>query len=76
MDDEQWRVQVDRRTCIGSGLCTAIAEGHFTLDEGRSRPTAEVIAPEEAVLDAAEFCPVEAILVRAAGTRTVLAPQP
>ncbi|MQY04665.1 ferredoxin [Actinomadura macrotermitis] len=76
MDGRRWRVQVDRRTCIGSGLCTAIAEEHFALVEGRSRPAAEVIEPDDAVIDAADFCPVEAILVRTTDTRTVLAPQP
>jgi ferredoxin len=76
MTDQQWRTSVDRDTCIGSGMCVGIAPAHFTLDDGHSRPLAEFIDPADAVLDAAESCPVEAILVRAAGSGKVLAPEP
>lgn len=72
---EQWHVTVDRGTCIGSGVCTGTATGHFTLVNERSHPAAEFIDPDDAVLDAAESCPVEAILVRAAESGEVLAPE-
>jgi ferredoxin len=75
MAEEKWRIGVDRRTCIGSGLCIGLTPDHFEFVDGRSSPTAEVVAPDDVVLDAAEFCPVEAILVRAEHTGTVLAPQ-
>jgi ferredoxin len=76
MTEQQWRVTVDRGTCIGSGVCIGTAAVHFSLVGERSQPAAELIAPDEAVLDAAESCPVEAILVRAADTGEVLAPEP
>ncbi len=73
---QQWRISVDRDTCIGSGICAAMASAYFTLDDDRSRPITEVVDPQEDVRDAAESCPVEAILIRAADTGEVLAPEP
>ncbi|MEV7923657.1 ferredoxin [Kitasatospora sp. NPDC088779] len=59
-----WRIEVDGRRCIGSGVCTSTAPGRFTIDDTRrSRPTAGEIAPDERVLDAAFTCPMEAISV-------------
>ncbi|MBO3741358.1 ferredoxin [Actinoplanes flavus] len=75
MTEQRWRIQIDKRTCIGSGLCIGISPDHFRLVDGRSEPRAESVTPDDLVLDAAEFCPVEAILVRAENTMTILAPQ-
>jgi ferredoxin len=73
--DECWKVTVDRDACIGSGICVGTAPDHFRLDDSRSRPVAEVVGPDEILLDAAESCPSEAITVYdAAGRR--LAPEP
>ncbi|WP_067895718.1 ferredoxin [Nocardia vaccinii] len=72
---DQWRISVDRETCIGSGMCTGTAAAHFTLVNGYSSPVAESADPDESILDAAESCPVEAILVRAADSGKVLAPE-
>src|SRR5215475_8927854 len=36
---------------------------HFRLDDGRSRATREGIEPDDIVLDAADTCPAEAIIV-------------
>ncbi|WP_374982696.1 ferredoxin [Streptomyces fradiae] len=69
-----WRIEVDRLGCAGTGLCLGTAHGRMRLDGGRARPVDEVIDPDEAVLDAAETCPMEAITVRDAGTGRVLAP--
>ncbi|MEU1685374.1 ferredoxin [Micromonospora sp. NPDC005707] len=59
----EWRLHVDPTRCIGSGICAGVAPGHFVLVDGLSRPVAERIAADEAVLDAAESCPLEAIIV-------------
>jgi ferredoxin len=75
MGDLRWRVAVDRDTCIGSGICAASAPDHFTLEDDRSRPLAELVEPEDVVIDAAESCPVEAIVVTDAATGERLAPE-
>ncbi|MFI5778366.1 ferredoxin [Nocardia sp. NPDC051570] len=75
MSEQKWRVTVDRDICIGSGMCVGTASNHFTLVDGHSTPTSEVIAPDDTVADAAEYCPVEAILIRAADSGEVIAPQ-
>ncbi|GDY31461.1 ferredoxin [Gandjariella thermophila] len=75
MGELRWRVGVDRETCIGSGICAATAPNHFTLDADRSRPLAELVEPDDVVIDAAESCPVEAIAVSDASTGERLAPE-
>jgi ferredoxin len=72
---DQWLVSVDRETCIGSGMCTGTAAAHFTLVDGYSTPVAESVEADESIIDAAESCPVEAILVRAAESGQILAPE-
>ncbi|MCP3783511.1 MULTISPECIES: ferredoxin [Micromonospora] len=59
----EWRLHVDPTRCIGSGICAGVAPEHFVLVDGLSRPVAERIAADESVLDAAESCPLEAIVV-------------
>ncbi|MCP2339297.1 ferredoxin [Actinomadura rupiterrae] len=73
-DDAEWRVEVDASTCIGSGMCESLAPAAFRLAGARSRPTRDRTRPDRDVLDAAEACPVEAILVRGAATGEILAP--
>jgi ferredoxin len=64
-----WRVRVDTRRCISSGMCVGIAPERFRLDEQRqSRPVSELIEDDEAVRDAAASCPVEAISLTDAQT--------
>jgi ferredoxin len=63
-----WRVTVSD-TCIGSGVCAGTAPRHFALGEdGRSHPLTSPIAADDAVLDAAASCPMEAIAVDDADT--------
>ncbi|MDU0293405.1 ferredoxin [Saccharothrix longispora] len=69
-----WTVGVDRDTCIGTGMCTSTAPARFRLVDGLASPVDESVEPDDAVLDAADSCPMEAILVRdSAGS--VLAPR-
>ncbi|GAA0233038.1 hypothetical protein GCM10009527_031970 [Actinomadura nitritigenes] len=70
-----WLIEVDGRTCIGSGICAGTAPGHFAVVDGTSRPVRDEAEPDDRALDAAESCPVEAITIRAEGTGEVLAPQ-
>ncbi|MER5262885.1 ferredoxin [Actinosynnema sp. NPDC002837] len=70
----EWTIEVDRATCMGTGMCTSIAPDHFRLDGGTATPVKPEVEPDDAVVDAAESCPMEAILVRSSDG-TVLAPQ-
>ncbi|GLU48774.1 ferredoxin [Nocardiopsis ansamitocini] len=70
-----WNVSLDRGVCIGSGMCTGAAPDHFEFDfdDGMARAVAAEVAPDDSVVEAADACPVEAILVRSADG-TVVAP--
>jgi ferredoxin len=69
-----WRVTVNN-SCIGSGGCIGIAPRHFRLDEDdQSHPVEAEVAPDDAVLDAAATCPMEAILVINADSGEVVDP--
>ena len=64
-----WRVSVDKKLCIGSAMCVAIAPDRFVLDEQqRSGPAEAEIDPDELVRDAAASCPSEAISLVDDGT--------
>lgn len=71
----QWQVSVDSGRCIGAGTCAGTAPRHFTLVDGRSRPTAERVEPDEDAAAAAELCPVTAITIRDP-SGAVIAPEP
>ncbi|MGC4835091.1 ferredoxin [Micromonospora vinacea] len=70
-----WRIAVDTRRCIGTSICAGTAPEHFRLVGGLSAPLADVVAPAEVILDAADSCPVEAITVHDATDNRLLAPQ-
>jgi ferredoxin len=63
-----WRLTVND-DCINSGSCLGVAPKRFALgDDDRSHPTSALIEADEAVLDAAASCPMEAIRVYDAET--------
>ena len=65
-----WNIAVSP-ACIGSGVCEGTAPRHFAVGpDGRSRPLATPIDPDDAVLGAAASCPMEAITVTDAETGT------
>jgi ferredoxin len=69
-----WRLEVGD-VCIGSGVCAGTAPRHFRLgDDHRSYPVDSPVEPDEAILGAAESCPVEAILVTDADTGETVEP--
>ncbi len=70
-----WLIEVDGDTCIGSGMCVGTAPEHFDLETGVSRPVSPGVEAADEVIDAAEFCPVEAIMVRDAADGRVVAPE-
>ncbi|MEY9847362.1 ferredoxin [Streptacidiphilus sp. MAP5-3] len=66
---DRWHVEVDRGVCISSGFCANSAPEAFRLDAARqSHPREDELDASEAVLAAAESCPVEAILIQLAET--------
>lgn len=71
-----WRISVDPQRCLGSGSCAAAAPSHFSLVGDRATATGTLVAPDDAVIEAAELCPVEAIQVYDAVTGDQLAPPP
>lgn len=65
----RYRIHVDQDACQGSGLCAGIAPEHFKIgSDYRSHAVHEVVDADDDVLDAAECCPLEAILVTDADT--------
>jgi ferredoxin len=69
-----WKITVSP-DCIGSGVCAGTAPRHFALGpDGRSHPLASPVEPDEAVMDAAISCPMEAIAVADADTGTPIEP--
>jgi ferredoxin len=71
---DQWRVDVDRGTCIGSGICASLAPVAFALGADRvSRPVRAEVGEDLAVVDAANCCPVQAITLTELTTGRVVA---
>ncbi|MFJ2863330.1 ferredoxin [Kitasatospora sp. NPDC087314] len=64
-------VRVDRDRCIGSGMCALSAPGSLALGaDGLAEPVAEYAAGgaelTEALTEAVDFCPVEALTLHSA----------
>ncbi|MGH3437156.1 MAG: ferredoxin [Sciscionella sp.] len=72
---EAWRIDVDRETCIGSGVCVGNAPDRFRFVDDKSQPVRSVVGVNQSVLDVAESCPVEAITVTDLQSGRVLAPE-
>ncbi|WP_046731302.1 ferredoxin [Streptomyces humi] len=72
---QRWKVAVDKRVCVRTGLCAASAPEEFELDEGgQGHARSETLPASELVLEVAESCPIEAISVRDADTEERLFP--
>ncbi|MEU9985424.1 ferredoxin [Streptomyces sp. NPDC048045] len=66
---DRWHVEVDRSVCIGSAQCVHHAPDGFRLDTARqSHPAEADTDASEQVLEAAEGCPVEAIMITLVGS--------
>ena len=75
-DGRRWAVDVNRLSCMGSGMCVGSAPDFFQLTRGRAELLSQQgIAPDDAVLDAAESCPAEAITIRDAADGSLIAPE-
>lgn len=69
----RWRVEVTT-DCLGSGLCVIAARRSFHLVDGHSRTRHGEVEPDEAVIAAAELCPMNAIRVFDADTGAEVGP--
>ncbi|MFE4263638.1 ferredoxin [Streptomyces sp. NPDC056883] len=74
VNEQRWALSVERTQCQGSGVCVSIAPGHFELRGGRAQPVRPLVEADEAVLEAAETCPMEAVFVRESTSGRQLAP--
>jgi ferredoxin len=69
----RWRVEV-ATDCLGSGMCVVAASRYFHLVDGHSRAQHRQVEPDDAVLAAAELCPINAIEVFDADTGAEVIP--
>jgi ferredoxin len=68
-------VTVDPDICVGNAMCRAIAPDVFVeTADGQSEVADQTGATEAAILEAAAYCPVGAILVVDIDTNETLAP--
>jgi ferredoxin len=58
-----YRITIDRSLCSGFGSCVELAPGIFSLDAGGKAAAVVVDTDDPAVLDAADSCPMGAIVV-------------
>ncbi len=69
------RITVDHNVCVGNAMCELFASNTFALNDDRQSMVANPEGdPEEKVLEAAENCPVSAIIVEDAETGERLFP--
>ena len=59
------RAIVDRKTCVGCGICADNCAAVFQMDDGVAKVIADDVAIGDAddCREAAESCPVEAITI-------------
>ncbi|WP_326560829.1 ferredoxin [Micromonospora sp. NBC_01796] len=74
MATTRWRVSVNPNACVSSGNCVSIARGRFELTDDGARPRAELLDPDDDVVEAAETCPMEAIRIIDVTDNSVVAP--
>ena len=69
------RIRVDHATCVGNAMCEAIVPKVFRLNNNRQSEAVDPAGDSvEKILEAAESCPVSAILVEDAETGEQLFP--
>jgi ferredoxin len=72
----KYKIEIDRDACVGDGLCVDEAPDTFEMDD---EDIAVVINPagddSEAILDAAQACPSDAIILHDAETGAKVWPE-
>jgi ferredoxin len=69
------RVRVDHLLCVGNAMCETFAPNVFQLNDDRQSEAVNPAGdPEAQILEAAENCPMSAIIVEDADTGEQLFP--
>jgi ferredoxin len=69
------RVRVDHLLCVGNAMCETFAPNVFQLNDDRQSEAVNPEGdPEAQILEAAENCPMSAIIVEDADTGEQLCP--
>jgi ferredoxin len=69
------RVRVDHNLCVGNAMCETFAPHVFRLNDDRQSEAVDPAGdPFEQIMEAAESCPMSAILVEDAETGEQLFP--
>lgn len=69
------RVRVDHHLCVGNQMCETFAPNVFRMNDNRQSEAVNPEGdPEAAILEAAENCPMSAIIVEDAETGEQLFP--
>ena len=72
---QKLRVWVDHTACVGNAMCESIAAHTFRLNDNRQSEAVDPAGDSvEKILEAAENCPVSAIVVEDAETGERLFP--
>jgi ferredoxin len=59
----RYRIVVDDKVCIGTSQCTEVAPTAYTMNEDATLAVVRAGAEDQAALDGAKSCPVQAITV-------------
>jgi ferredoxin len=69
----RWRMRVTEN-CVGCGMCARVAPRYFHLVDGYAQARHREADPDDAVIAAAELCPMNAIEVLDVDTGAVATP--
>jgi ferredoxin len=58
-----WKIDIDSKTCLGSGMCAGARPDLFTLNAAYAETLVTTVDPDEGLLDVADSCPAAAIVV-------------
>jgi ferredoxin len=58
------KISVDKEKCIGCGACVSICPSGFKMVDGKAQEKAKEVKKATCEKDAAESCPVQAIIIK------------
>ena len=59
-----YKIEVDENKCIGCGACESVCPSTFKLEGAKSKVLKEKVEELTCEKEAAESCPVDAILIK------------